>query len=169
MHIYIDVHCSSKLKWKIIFYTMFTLFFKKNLCFILLSLSLSPHCLSISSFFLHKPTDPSFFLRDPSLICTSPATTNPSPLTHVRPPTWPISASFLYFWRFRFVFRAVLVFRLCVSSLLVFQICVSGWVFVSGMGFGFCFWLSLCFGLWFFCFFFFFFTGFDGHSGVVVV
>ena len=118
-------------------------------------LCLSPHCLSISSFFLHRPTDPSFFLRDPSPICTSPATTNPSP------PTWPISASLLYFRHFGFVFRAVLVFRLCVSScacvsgLFVFRICVSGWVFVSGMGFGFCFRLGLCFGLWFFCFLFF--------------
>ena len=93
-------------------------------------LCLSPHCLSISSFFLYRPTDPSFFLRDPS------------------PPTWPISASLLYFRHFGFVFRAVLVFRLCVSSCA----CVSG-LFV--------FWAVI-----FLLSFFFFFTGFDGHGGL---
>ena len=140
MHIYlcIDVHCSWKLKIIIIFYFTFTLlfYFLFFLTLILLSSCLSPHCLSISSFFLHRPTDPSFFLRDPSSICMSPTATDPSPSTHVRPPTWPISASFLYFRHFDFVFQAVLVFRLCVSSLLVFRICVLSWVFVSGMGFG---------------------------------
>ena len=124
------MHCSSKLKWNIIFYSVFTLLFLFFiLSFILLSPSLSSHCLSISSFFLHRPTDPSFLLRDPSPICTSPAVTDPSLPTHVRPPTWPISASLLYFRRFGFVFRAVLVFQLCVSAL-CFRLCLCfGFVF----------------------------------------
>ena len=72
----------------------------------------------------------------------------------------------------------------CVSGLLVFRICVSGWVFVLGMGFGFCFKMGLCFGLWFFYFFFSSslvlmgttglwlcsdFSGFDGGCGCVLV
>ena len=132
------LQCNSKLKWNIIFYSVFTLLFLFFVfSFIILSPSLSPHCLSIFSFFLHKPTNPSFFLRDPSPICTSPAATNPSLSTHVQPPTWPISASILYFQRFSFVFQAVFVFRLCVSGFLVFQV---GWICVSGTGFGVWFW-----------------------------
>ena len=125
-----------------------TFFFFLVLSFIILSPSLSPHCLSISSFFLHKPTDPSFFLRDPSPIYTSLAATDPSLSTHVQPSTWPISASILYFRRFSFVFQAVLVFQLCVSALCFGLARVSNLCFELG-GFVFRAWVSVCgFDVW---------------------
>ena len=125
-------------------YFTFTLFFYFLffLAFILLFSCPSPHCLSISSFFLHRPfflpQRPIANLHEPSR--HRPITIDPrsaADLTH-----FGLSSLFL-------VFRAVLVFWLCVL----------GCAYVS----------ALCFGLWFFYFFFFFFTGFDGHGGAVVV
>ena len=139
------------MKYNFLFWVhTFFLFF--ILSFIILSPSLSLQCLSISSFFLHRPTDPSFFLKDPSPICMSPVATKPSPSTHVRPPTWPISASILYFRRFGFLFRAVLMFRLCVSGCAYVSAyvsaCVSDLCFGLG-GFVFQAWVSVCgFDVW---------------------
>ena len=125
--------------------------------FIFLSPCLSPHCLSISSFFLHRPIAD---LHEPSrhrLIAVE--------LTH-----FSLSSLFSSIW---------LVFRLCVSGCT----CVSG---LSALCFGLfsalCFGLCLgCAGFlfwawvsvlvcWFFgLLFLLFLTSFDGHGGVVFV
>ena len=130
-----------------IFYSFLQYPFSVSLSSVPLHLFFLPHH---RPFFLphHRPTDPSFFLRDPSPICMSPAATDPSPSTHVRPLTWPISASILYFRRFGFVYRAVLVFRLCVSALCIGLACVSDLCFGLG-GFVFWAWVLVCgFDVW---------------------
>ena len=132
---------------------MFTqLFF---LFFIILSCFHSPFSVSLSSlplhlFFIPPQTHKPFFLpHRPSLIYMSPAAIDPSLLTHTRPPTWPISASLLYFRRFDFVFRTVLVFWLCVlGCAYVSALCFSGWVCVSSCDF-FAFFFFLLH--WFWC------------------
>ena len=144
---------NSKLKWNIIFYSVFTLLFLFFiLSFNILSPSLSLQCLSISSFFL--TTDPSFFLTiDPQTLLSSSETHRRSawvqpPQTRRRRPTFdhwpdPFRPLFSIFGVSVLCFGLCLcfrrfVFRLCVSGLLVFRICVSGWV-------------DLCFGHGFRC------------------
>ena len=120
-HLYIDVHYSNEAKKKKIFYFVFTLlfYFLFFLAFILLSPCLFPHCLSISSFFLHRPfflpQRPIANLHKPSR--HRPITIDPrsaADLTH-----FGLSSLFL-------VFRAVLVFWLCVL----------GCAYVSALCFG---------------------------------
>ena len=132
-HLSIDIYCSLKLKWNIIFYFEFTLFcyflFFPSLSFLRLSLfSASPSLLSSST--------------DPQTLPSSSETHRrfawvQSPQSRRRRPTFghrpdPFQPLFSIFgvsvlcFRlclcFGFVFRAVLMFRL------VFRICVSGWV-----------------------------------------
>ena len=91
------------------FFFLIFLFF---LHFILLSSCLSPHCLSIFSFFLHRPiTD----LHEPS--CHKPIAADPCLTTDLIH----LGHSSLFS-----------PFQLCVSSCAY----VSGWIFVLGMGFG---------------------------------
>ena len=137
------MHCRWKLNFfffilRLHYYLYFFLFF---LHFILLSSCLSPHCLSISSFFLHTPIAD---LHEPN--CHRPIAAD---LTHLG-----LSSLFS-------------AFRVCVSG----YACVLSLCFGLCLCFKFVFraWVSiwLC---WFFCFLFlFFFTGFDGHDGIVVV
>ena len=128
--------------------------------FIFLSPCLSPHCLSISSFFLHRSIAD---LHKPS---------------HHKP----IVAELTHF-SLSSLFSS---FRLCVSgctcvsglSALCFGLCVSGYTCVLALCFGLCLgcagllfgaWLSV-WVCWFFCVLFLLFvTSFDGPGRVVVV
>ena len=97
------------------------------LAFILLSPCLSPHYLSISSFFLHRPIDPSFFLHRSIADLHEPSHHRPIVID-------PCSAADLT--------------HFSLSSLfLAFRLCVLGCAHVSGLCFGLC----LCFrhGFWF--------------------
>ena len=156
-HLSIDIYCSLKLKWNIIFYFEFTLF-----CYFLFFPSLS---------FLHL----SLFSASPSLLSSStdPQTLPSSSKTHRRSawvqlpqsrrrrPTFghrpdPFQPLFSIFG------VSVLCFRLCLCFGFVFRLCVSGCAYVSayvsacvsdlcfGLG-GFVFqaWVSVCgFDVW---------------------
>ena len=98
--------------------TTFFIFYSFLLSFSFLCVSL----LTTSPSLLFSSTDPSFFLIDPSPICTSPTTTDPSPAD-------PRSAANLTH------------FSLC-SLFSAFQVCVSGCACVSALYFG----LGFCFG-----------------------
>ena len=119
--------------------------------FILLSSYLSHQCLSISSFFLHRPIAD---LHKPN--CHKPIAANPRSAVDLNH----LCLSSL-FSTFRLVFSGC-----AYVSALCFGLCLC-FGFMFRTGFLFQAWVSiwLC---WFFCFLFlFFFTGFDGHSGVV--
>ena len=124
-------------------FTLLFLFF--ILSFIILSPSLSPHYLSISSFFLHNPQT----LLSSSETHRRFARAQP-PQTRRRRPTFghrpnPFRPLFSIFDVSVLCFKLCLcfgfVFRTCLCFEFVFRaawICVWGWVFVSGMGF--CVW-----------------------------
>ena len=157
---------------------MFTLLF----IFIFYSFIHSPFSVSLSSlplhlFFLPPQTHRPFFLpQRPIVDLHKPSRHKPVATDPRSAADLPISASLLYFWRFGFMFRAVLVFRVVlVFRLLCFELaCVSNLCFGLGFcirhGFRFLFLAEFVFrAVIFLLSFFFFFTGFDRHSGVVVV
>ena len=148
MHIY--------LKNLLCVHTTFFIFYSFLLSFSFLCVSL----LTASPSLLFSSTDPSFFLIDPSPICTSPTTTDPSPAD-------PRSAANLTHFSLSSLFSA---FQVCVLGCACVSALYFGLGFCFGHGFRFLFRTRFVFRLWFFCFLFlFFFTGFDGHGGVVVV
>ena len=132
-HLSIDVHCSSNLKWNIIFYSVFTLLFYflffPSLSYLRLSLLItSPSLLSPS-------TDPQTLLSSlethrRSAWAQPPQTRRYRPTFGHRPnPFWPLFSIFGVL---------VLCFGLCLCFRFVFRICVSSWV-------------DLCFGHGFRC------------------
>ena len=109
-------------------YFLYFLFF---LHFIPFSLCLSS--LPLHLFFLPPQTLLSFS-TDPSPICTSPVAIDPSPSTHARPLTSPISASLLYFRRFSFVFQAGFLFWFGCVDFSAFFFCSYSLVLMGTTG-----------------------------------
>ena len=169
----IDVHCNSKLKWKIIFYSVFTLLFYflffPSFSFLHLSLlTASPSLFSSSKPFFLPPqihcrsarawSQPRVG-RGLSFGCCSKKRATISTTTIIAIDG--LNLAYRYKFRLGWVMAYLIItsghikrtsIKVQIGQLGSGCACVSVW---------------LC---WFFCFLFlFFFTGFDGHGGVMVV
>ena len=144
-HLSIDIYCSLKLKWNIIFYFEFTLFFYflffPSLSFLRLSLfSASPSLLSSSTYPQTLPSSSETHRRS--------AWVQP-PQTRRRRPTFDHYLTHFGLYSLFSTFRFCVSSCACVSALCFGLACVSNLCFglhgfVFGAGFLFRAWVSVC-------------------------